>query len=89
MIYIGTDILSIDKLINSINKTEKKIIKKIFTEKEEVYCNSKRFPYIHYAGKFAAKESIKKITNRQRSVQFQPMESKERKKISPDPSQID
>ena len=32
----------------------------IFTKNEQQYCDGKRFPSIHYAGKFAGKEAIKK-----------------------------
>ncbi len=33
---------------------------KIFTENEVSYCSSKANPFIHFAGRFAAKEAIKK-----------------------------
>ena len=33
---------------------------KVFTENEASYCKSKANPSIHFAGRFAAKEAIKK-----------------------------
>ena len=60
MIYIGTDIINIDRLSKSIEINGTSIINKIFTKNEQQYCDGKRFPTIHYAGKFAAKEAVKK-----------------------------
>lgn len=59
--FIGTDILSvprIGKILKSKNKNRFKT--KIFTKKEIEYCDNKPQPMIHYAGRFAAKEAIKK-----------------------------
>ena len=59
--FIGTDILSvhrIGKILKSKNKNRFKI--KTFTKKEIEYCGNKPQPMIHYAGRFAAKEAIKK-----------------------------
>ena len=60
MIYVGTDIISVDRLSKSIEINGMSIINKIFTKNEQQYCDGKRFPSIHYAGKFAGKEAIKK-----------------------------
>lgn len=35
-------------------------IYEIFTDSERAYCQSMKDPYIHYAGRFAAKESFMK-----------------------------
>ena len=60
MINIGTDIVSINKVSRLIDRYGKKFINKIFTSNEIIYCNKKFNPNIHFAGKFSAKESIKK-----------------------------
>ena len=43
-----------------LNSENDKFVGKIFTENEALYCRSKANPSIHFAGRFAAKEAIKK-----------------------------
>ncbi len=60
-IYIGTDIVSIPRLKKSITSSVgDKFINRIFTENEINYCNNKVDSFIHFAGRFAAKEAITK-----------------------------
>ena len=56
--FIGTDIVEVDR-INSLLLGSGELFKnKVFTTLEQNYCDSKSTPSIHYAGRFAAKESI-------------------------------
>ena len=43
-----------------LDKQSDKFINRVFTKDESQYCLSKANPPIHFAGRFAAKESIKK-----------------------------
>ena len=61
MIYLGTDIVSIIRFKKIIYNNQNKFLNKIFTKYEQAYCNSKINSYIHYSGKFAAKEAVKKV----------------------------
>lgn len=58
MLSIGTDIVKIDR-IKSLYK-DSKFISKIFSSAEVEYCISYKDPYIHFSGKYAAKEAVKK-----------------------------
>ena len=60
MISIGTDIVQISRFNTLIKHNKEKFLNKIFTTEEIKYCNSYSEPSIHFAGKYAAKESIKK-----------------------------
>ena len=60
MISIGTDIVQISRFKKSIEVSSEKFLKKIFTTLEIEYCNSYSDPHIHFSGKYAAKESVKK-----------------------------
>ena len=60
MICIGTDIVSIKRIENIINNKGQRFLDHIFTKKEQQICNNKSVPSIHYSGKLAAKEAIKK-----------------------------
>ena len=61
MIFIGNDIIEINRIKYMIKKYQNTFLDKIFTKHEKEYCNSKYKPEIHYAGRFAAKEAVKKI----------------------------
>ena len=67
-ICCGTDIIEINRIRESIedDKIGKAFIKKIYTEKEIEYCESKNNQkYQHYAGRFAAKEATFKAISEQ------------------------
>lgn len=58
---IGTDIIEIARIKESIAKYETNFLKRIFTVAEIEYCESfGENKYEHFAGKFAAKEAISK-----------------------------
>ena len=57
---IGTDIISIKRINNSIKKGGHNFKKKIFSDREIKYCEKKRNPSAFYAKRFAAKEAFTK-----------------------------
>ncbi len=60
-ILCGTDIIEISRIKKSIEKSGDRFIDLIYTPDEKDYCESKhQAKYIHYAGRFAAKEAIYK-----------------------------
>ena len=59
-IYIGTDIVEVQRINKSLDKLGRKFLDRIFTTSEQNYCDEKASPSIHYSGRFAAKESIVK-----------------------------
>jgi len=56
----GVDIVDVDRIKSSIEKYQDKFLSKVFNKEEQDYCNSKSNPFIHFSGKFAAKEAISK-----------------------------
>lgn len=55
----GTDIIEIERIKESIESLDGKFTKRVFTENEIKYCESKKAQkYQHYAARFAAKEAI-------------------------------
>jgi len=57
-ITCGTDIIEIERIKESIENIGEKFLKRVFTDKEIEYCESKKAQkYQHYAGRFAAKEA--------------------------------
>lgn len=58
-IKCGTDIIEIERIKESIESLGEKFLKKVFTENEIQYCESKKTQkYQHYAARFAAKEAM-------------------------------
>lgn len=67
-ICCGTDIIEIERIKEIIEdeKTGKAFLKKVYTEKEIEYCESKKAQkYQHYAARFAAKEAAFKAVSGQ------------------------
>ena len=60
----GTDIIEVSRIRASIENNGEKFLKKIYTENEISYCESKKEKkYESYAARFAAKEAIYKAIN--------------------------
>jgi holo-[acyl-carrier protein] synthase len=60
VIGIGTDIIEIDRIKDSIEKNGDRFLSKIYTPTEIEYCQSKANKYQHFAARFAAKEAVYK-----------------------------
>jgi holo-[acyl-carrier protein] synthase len=58
---IGTDIAEVNRIARELVKN-KGLKERIFTDSEIEYCESKRYPEQHFAGRFAAKEAFFKAT---------------------------
>ena len=57
---MGIDIVDIPRFRKIISTRSKRFIDRIFLPSEQKYCGAKPNPWIHYAGRFAAKEAIAK-----------------------------
>ena len=60
VVGIGLDIVDIKRFGRIVQERGKSFLEKIFTEKELKYAENKKFFHAHMAGKFAAKEAVKK-----------------------------
>lgn len=64
-ITCGTDIIEIERIKESIENIGEKFLKRVFTDKEIEYCESKKAQkYQNYAGRFAAKEAAFKAISK-------------------------
>lgn len=71
-IKCGTDIIEIDRIKESIETLGEKFLKKVYTNNEIQYCESKRAQkYQHYAARFAAKEAIFKAISESLADKFE------------------
>lgn len=60
VVGIGIDAVKIERFKKAIDRGGENFLKKIFTQKEMEYAKAKKTYFTHMAGKFAAKEAIKK-----------------------------
>ena len=57
-IKVGTDIIEVTRIQDSIEKLGDKFLNRVFTANEIAYCESKKATkYEHYAARFAGKEA--------------------------------
>ncbi len=69
---VGVDIVEISKIDVPIKRWGGRFLRRIFTDKEIEYCQSHPAGSIHFAGRFAAKESVLKAlgTGWQNGINF-------------------
>lgn len=64
-ISCGTDIIEVERIKSDIENIGDKFLKRVFTDKEIKYCESKKTQkYQSYAGRFAAKEAAFKAISK-------------------------
>lgn len=57
---LGTDIIEVERIQDSIKKYKDRFLSRIFTEDEIAYCMTHKNPERNFAGRFAAKEAVAK-----------------------------
>jgi len=57
---IGIDVVEVTRIESSIEAFGERFIRRIFTDAERDYCQKQKFPAIHFAARFAAKEAVAK-----------------------------
>ncbi|MFH1853341.1 MAG: holo-ACP synthase [Candidatus Neomarinimicrobiota bacterium] len=58
--FVGTDIVSVPRIADILKKYPGSFRRHAYSPIEVEYCDSMPQPDIHYAGRFAAKEAVKK-----------------------------
>ncbi len=56
----GIDLVAVERIQHSLDKYGNRFKKRIFSDKEIDYCDSRPHPGLHYAARFAAKEAYVK-----------------------------
>jgi holo-[acyl-carrier protein] synthase len=60
VIGTGVDIVETARIRDSVEKFGERFLNRCFWPEEIAYCRSMRFPELHFAARFAAKEAISK-----------------------------
>src|SRR5881409_1753048 len=76
IIGLGLDAAEIDRVAATIERFGDRFLQRIFTAGEIAYCQRRREPAVHFAGRFAAKEAAMKAlgTGRSRGVLWRDVE---------------
>ena len=75
MIFVGIDIVPINRIEKLIKEKGTHFLNHVFTKLEQNICDGKNLPYIHYSGKFAAKEAVTKALLSAKSFPHIPLNS--------------
>ena len=54
---VGVDLVQISRMRDVIARWQERFLRRVFTEQEIAYCQSRRDPVPHFAARFAAKEA--------------------------------
>jgi len=57
---VGMDIVETKRIAESIERFGDRFLQRVFLDGEVTYANSMKFPHLHLAARFAAKEAISK-----------------------------
>ena len=69
MFSVGTDIIEVKRIKYLIEKYGDRFLNRVFSKEEIKYCGNLKFPDIHYAGRFSAKEAIiKSLPNKFKNI---------------------
>lgn len=60
VIGIGIDVVEVERVKASLEEFSERFLNRVFTEAEQIYCQSQKRPELHLAARFAAKEAIAK-----------------------------
>jgi holo-[acyl-carrier protein] synthase len=60
LIGIGCDLIEVDRIRTALSRHGDRFIKRVFTEEEQAYCSTLKYPHKHYAARWAAKEAVSK-----------------------------
>ncbi|MCF7802793.1 MAG: holo-ACP synthase [Candidatus Marinimicrobia bacterium] len=69
---VGIDIVETQRIQYLIDTYSTRFLNKVFTEAEQKYCENTGSPYASYAGRFAAKEAIRKALQPMTTLNYLP-----------------
>ncbi len=70
----GIDIIKIRRIKNAGERWQERFIERIFTNDEIDYCSKKSDKWMHFAGRFSAKEAVKKALRQEKNLHWRDIE---------------
>lgn len=85
---IGTDIVSVNRIQKLAEDYGHRFYQHLFTNEEVKWCNERPSPFIHLAGRFAAKEAVKKALLSQGEKNILPLNAIEIRRNPDNPPKV-
>jgi len=60
LVGLGCDLIDVERIRIVLTKHGDRFLKRVFTDEEQAYCDSLKYPHKHYAARWAAKEAVSK-----------------------------
>ncbi len=60
VLAIGIDVVEIERIERAVERLGDRFLDRVFTPAEREYCDARAARFVHYAGRFAAKEAAMK-----------------------------
>lgn len=60
LLGLGCDLIEVDRVRGVCERQGERFLQRVFTEEERRYCLGMKYPYKHFAARFAAKEAVSK-----------------------------
>jgi holo-[acyl-carrier protein] synthase len=60
ILAIGIDIVDVTRIEQAVERHGERFLNRVFTPAEVAYCDARGARFVHYAGRFAAKEAAMK-----------------------------
>lgn len=60
LLGIGCDVIEVERVRGVCERQGERFLQRVFTEEERAYCAGMKYPYKHFAARFAAKEAVSK-----------------------------
>lgn len=60
LLGLGCDIIEVERVRGVCERQGDRFLQRVFTEEERAYCAGMKYPYKHFAARFAAKEAVSK-----------------------------
>lgn len=70
----GVDIVEVERIRKALEKHGDRFLKRVFTEQEIAYCNSKKMTTQRLAARFAAKEAVYKAASTIERLEYKQIE---------------
>lgn len=60
LVGLGCDVIEVERVKGVLERQGERFLKRVFSEEEQAYCLSMKYPWKHFAARFAAKEAVSK-----------------------------
>ena len=61
IVSIGSDLTRIDRMADLLERRGEALKRRLFTEREQAYCEARKTRVTNYSGRFAVKEAVMKV----------------------------